>query len=317
VKIMKITYICLAILLLAMPIYATKYAGEIFAVSPGVISTAMGGTGLTYADSYAAAWWNPALLGLKPAPGLELMRSEHFEGLLNQNQLSLVLPMQSPTAIIINHLVIDDVKLTKLENPNAPISNDNRPIVWKTVSNQDFIVYGAIARQLSAKVYYGFAPKLAYRNLATHSGFAFGADLGALWQFSDKGRLGANLRDFFSTQVLWEGGEYELVSPSLDLEAGYQIAPFAGIPIHLALRSEMHAENRSATLGMGALSADFHAGMAIQPLPALRVLGGYDVDTFTAGIAVTHKRLGLNYAFRNNSPDGLGYSQRISATYKW
>ncbi len=314
---MKILNICLAILLLAMPLGATKYAGEIFAVSPGVISTAMGGTGLTYAESYAAAWWNPALLGLNPSPGLELMRSEHFEGLLNQNQLSIVLPTSSPTAIIINHLAIDDVKLTKLENPNAPISNDNRPVVWKTVSNQDFIVYGAIARQYSDNLFYGFAPKLAYRSLATHSGFAFGADMGALWQFSEKGRLGANLRDFFTTQVLWKDGDNEMVSPSMDLEAGYEVAPIAKIPIHLALRSEMYAENRDGTVEMGAISADFHAGLAVQPIPALRVLGGYDVDTFTAGLAVTHKRFGLNYAFRNNSPDGLGFSQRISATYKW
>ncbi|MCK9309091.1 MAG: hypothetical protein M0P99_02325 [Candidatus Cloacimonetes bacterium] len=314
---MRIISISLAILLLALPLSATKYAGEIFAVSPGVLSTAMGGTGLTYADTYSAAWWNPALLGLKPSAGAELMRSQHFEGLLNQNQLSIVLPTENPTAIIINHLAIDDVKLTKLEYPDLPISNDNRPIVWKTVTNQDFIVYGAIARQLNPSVFYGFAPKLAYRNLASNSGYAFGADLGLLWQFTAKGKIGLNLRDFFATPIMWQGSKTEYVSPSLDLEAGYDFAPLAHIPLHLAVRSEMYSDDRSGSLEMGALSADFHAGMAIQPIPALRVLAGYDVDTVTAGIAVTHRRFGLNYAFRNSSPDGLGYSQSISATYKW
>lgn len=314
---MKILTICLAILIMALPLAATKYAGEIFAISPGVISTAMGGTGLTYSESFSAAWWNPALLGLKPAPGLEIMHSQHFEGLLNQNQISIVLPMQSPTAITINHLSINDVKLTKLEDPNAPISNSNRPYVWKTVSNHDIVAYGSIARQHSNSFFYGISPKLAYRSLADNNGYAFGADLGALWQFSANGRLGANLRDFFSTQVIWQDGEYEIVSPSLDLEAGYQIAPLANIPIHIALRSEMYAEGRDATVEMGKLSADFHAGLAVQPLPALRVLAGYDADTFTAGIALAYKSLGLNYAFRNNSPDGLGFSQRISASYKW
>jgi hypothetical protein len=314
---MKNFSIIVVLLLLLMPLSATKYAGEIFAISPGVISTAMGGTGLTYTNSFAAGWWNPALLGIAPSQGVELMRSEHFEGLLNQNQLSLILGNNSRSSIIINHLDIDEVKLTQLENPLDSLSNENRPAVWKTVSNQDFILYGGLARQLKDNMYLGLSPKLAYRSLATNSGYAFGADLGLLWQLNDKAMLGANLRDFFSTQVLWESGEYELVSPNLDLELGYDFSPIGKIPVHVALRSEILAEDRDATVEAGIISADFHAGLAIQPLPSLRILGGYDVDTFTAGIAVMHKSFGLNYAFRNNSPDGLGYSQRISASYQW
>ncbi|MDY0150990.1 MAG: hypothetical protein RBS43_01800 [Candidatus Cloacimonas sp.] len=314
---MKFFPLILVLLLIVMPLGATKYAGEIFAISPGVISTAMGGTGLTYSASFAAGWWNPALLGIASSSGVELMRSQHFEGLLNQNQLSLILGSDSHSSIIINHLDIDEVKLTKLENPLDSLSNDNRPIVWKTVSNQDFILYGGLARQLQDNLYLGLSPKLAYRSLASHSGYAFGADLGVLWQLSEKARLGANLRDFFSTQVLWESGEYENVSPNLDLELGYEFTPIAKVPVHLAVRTEVLAEDRDATVEAGILSADFHAGVAIQPLPALRILGGYDIDTFTAGIAVAHRHFGLNYAFRNNSPDGLGYSQRISASYQW
>lgn len=314
---MKFFPFILILLLVAMPLMATKYAGEVFAISPGVLSTAMGGTGLTFAESFAAGWWNPALLGISPAQGVELMRSQHFEGLLNQNQFSLILGSDNRSSLIINHLDIDEVKLTELENPSDSLSNDNRPIVWKTVSNQDFILYGGIARELKDNLFLGLSPKLAYRSLATYSGYAFGADLGLLWQFSSHARLGANLRDFFSTQVLWESGEHELVSPNLDLELGYEFSPIGSIPVHLALRSEILAEDRAGTVEAGPVSADFHAGMAIQALPALRLLAGYDVDTFTAGIGVLHKNFGLNYAFRNDSPDGLGYSQRVSASYQW
>ena len=314
---MRIINICLAILLFALPLSAEKYAGEIFALSPGVISSAMGGTGLTYDDNYSAAWWNPALLSLNHSPGLELMRSQHFEGLLDQNQISFVLPSASPTALIINHLSIDNIKLTKLEDPTAPISNNNRPIIWKTISNNDVIVYGAIARNLNENLHYGFAPKLAYRDLARNSGWAFGADLGVLWEAAPKLRLAANLRNFFSTQVLWEDGDNETVVPSLDLEAGLDFAPLYKIPLHVAIRSEMYADARPGMMEAGDLSADFHAGLAVQPVAAMKVLLGYDIDAITAGLALSHKRLGLNYAFKADSPDGLGYTQSISATYKW
>ncbi len=314
---MKAITLVLMLLILSAPLLATKYAGEIFAISPGVLSTAMGGTGLTYSESYAAGWWNPALLGTLPDRGVELMRSQHFEGLMDQNQLSLIFGTNTRTSLTLNHLVIDKIKLTQLENPADSLSNENRPIVWKTISNQDFILSAGIARQLHDNLFIGLSPKLAYRSLAQNNGYAFGADLGMLWQMSQQLRMGANLRDFFTTQVMWEGGEHELVTPNLDLELGYTFSPIANIPLHLAVRSDVMAENRDGTIEGGLYSADFHAGLAAQPIPALRIMGGYDVDTWTAGIGIKHRQFGLNYAFRNGSEDALGYSQRISASYQW
>ncbi|MEN6445845.1 MAG: hypothetical protein ABFC98_07360 [Candidatus Cloacimonas sp.] len=314
---MKLQVLAICLLLIALPLAATKYAGEIFAISPGVLSSAMGSTGLTYEDSFSAGWWNPALLGLISDNGIELMRCEHFEGLMAQNQLGLIIGSSTKTSFNLNHLSIDKIKLTQLENPNDSLGNDNRPFVWKTISNEDFILYAGLARQVNSKLYLGLSPKVAYRSLAENSGYAFGADIGMLWQINQKARLGVNLRDFFSTQVLWEGGEHETVIPNLDLEMGYNFSPVAKIPVHLSLRSEILMENREATIETGDMSADFHAGIAIQPISNLRLLAGYDIDCFTAGISLAYKQLGLNYAFRNGAEDDLGYSQRISASYQW
>ena len=314
---MKSQVLVICLLLITIPLTATKYAGEIFAVSPGVLSTAMGSTGLTYVGSLSAGWWNPALLALNPESGIELMRCEHFEGLMAQNQLSLIIGSKTKTSFTFNHLAIDKIKLTKLENPDDSLSNENRPVVWKTISNQDFILCAGLARQLKKTLYLGISPKLAYRSLAENSGYAFGADLGMFWQINKQANLGVNLRDFFSTQVLWEGGENETVIPNLDLELSYDFSPIKNIPVHLAVRSEILLENREATVETGDLSADFHAGIAVQPISNLCLLAGYDIDCFTAGIGVSYKRLGLNYAFRNGSEDDLGYSQRISVSYQW
>ncbi|HNQ44046.1 MAG TPA: hypothetical protein PKI59_06430, partial [Candidatus Cloacimonadota bacterium] len=218
---MKIIQITILALVLTSPLVATKYAGEIFAFSPGVQNQAMGNTGLTFVDSHASGWWNPALLASPGRQGIEVMRSDHFDGLLSQNQISAVFGRNTRNSITINHLAIDKIKLTRLEDENAELGNANRPYVWKTVTNQDLILYGGFARSLNDRLALGIAPKLAYRSLADNSGFGFGADLGAYWELGKGWATAVNLRDFFSTQIIWESGEHELAMPNLDIELGY------------------------------------------------------------------------------------------------
>jgi len=319
----------------------------------------MGGTGLTNASSMAAGWWNPALLSQRDLRGAELMYSEHFEGLLRQNQASIILgkwgynlrylgnepiyvlddngdrvallpdedgviTTRQPSSlfsIIVNHLSINDIKLTQLEDPTDSLSNDNRPEIWKTIGNNDVIVYGAIGRSLGTRTSLGIAPKLAYRSLAEHSGYAFGADIGFLYM-SRAFALGANLRDFFSSQVLWENGTYENVLPNLDLEASYSIL-FGGVEknkrVDIALRSQIFADDRSeeSSIEAGPFSADLHAGIRFYPTYSLAIMAGYDVDAITAGLGINYQTLGLNYAFKAGSPDGLGSTQKISLSYTW
>ena len=51
---MRKLHILLALLLLNTALNATKYAGEIFQIAPGVSNQAMGNTGLTWTGSLAA-----------------------------------------------------------------------------------------------------------------------------------------------------------------------------------------------------------------------------------------------------------------------
>ncbi len=300
--------------------YGTKYAGEIFQISNGVVNQAMGNTGLTFSGSLSAAYWNPALLSSTNIRGMELVHTQHFEGLMQQNQLSLIHGNKTFGSIIINHIGIDDIKLTELENPADTLSNSNRPIVIKTVSNNDFIIIGGISRRIGNTTAIGLSPKLAYRSLAENSGYGFGADIGFLWELNSGMAFGANLRDFFSTQILWENGTYETVTPNLDLETAYRGFVFSrNIPIHLALRTQIYAEDRdeAATLAFSIFSADFHGGLCINPIPQLRLMGGYDIDSFTAGIGIQLRRFNLDYAFKNGATDGLGSSQKVSLGILW
>lgn len=317
---MKKPYLILLIILGMLPLAATPYAGEIFLVSPGVMNQAMGNTGLSYPGSLAAGWWNPALLAFAGNSGAELMRSEHFEGLLQQNQLNLVWGSQTRSSIQINHLAIDKVKLTRLENEADTLSNDNRPIIWKTVTNNDLIITGSISRKLSERLAVGLSPKLAYRNLAENAGYGFGADLGMYWHNGGGLSTGVNLRDFFSTQIIWENGTHEIAIPNLDLEAAYEFRPLGrDIPVRLALRTQVFAEDRgsASNISAGPFSADLHAGLLIAPIPSLNVMAGYDADAFTAGLGVRWGALGLDYSFKAKASEGLGSTQRVAANVRW
>ena len=315
---MKYIQITVLLLMLMPALGATKYAGEIFSFSPGVANQAMGATGLSYTVSPAAGWWNPALLAQNSMRGIELMRSEHFEGLLSQNQLSL--NFGNAISLNINHLAIDKIKLTKLENEDEILSNDNRPYVWKTVTNQDVILSASFARPLSGNIFVGISPKFAYRDLAEHSGYGFGADLGALWTSGNRLAVGLNLRDFFGTQILWESGEHEIALPNLDLEAsyGFELLKYE-IPLLLALRAQAYPEERgeASNLSSSGFSADLHAGLMLQIIPQLSLMTGYDVDSFTAGLGLNIKAFGINYAFKAKAYDSLGYTQKISLGYSW
>ncbi|MCB5246919.1 MAG: hypothetical protein LHW57_02690 [Candidatus Cloacimonetes bacterium] len=316
---MKKPYIAILFLALSALLGATKYAGEIFQLSSGVQNQAMGNTGLTFGNSLAVGWWNPALLAEPGVSGMELMRVEHFEGLMQQNQLGAVFGSKTRASIQINHIGIDEIKLTQLENPDDSLSNSNRPEVWKTVGNHDVILYGSLARSLSENLHLGVTPKLAYRSLAENSGFGLGADLGLLWNAGKGFRAAANLRDFFSTQIIWANGTHEVAIPNLDLELGYGFKPLKDIPVHLALRAQLFAEGRgeASNLSAGPISADLHAGVLVAPIPALNVMAGWDADCFTAGLGVRYKALGIDFAWRNGSPDELGASQRLSLSYTW
>lgn len=315
---MKRIPLIIAVLLSLSVLFASKYAGEIFSFSPGVKNQAMGNTGLTLHSFNSAGWWNPANLAQSSANAVEVMRSEHFEGLLSQNQISLRLG--NGAAFGINHLAIDKIKLTKLEDEDADLSNDNRPYVWKTVTNQDFILSGSFARRLNSRFALGLSPKLAYRSLAEHSGYGFGADLGAFMDLGKGLSAGANLRDFFGTQILWESGEHEIALPNLDLELGCRMnLTKHQIPLLLALRAQAYPEERgeASNFSSSGLSADMHAGMLLQVIPALSLMAGYDVDSFTAGMGLGISNWGLDYAFRSKADEGLGFSQRVSASFQW
>jgi hypothetical protein len=315
-----IVLIGLSLLLLPVWLNSAKYTGEIFQLEPGVANQAMGNTGLTNPEALSATWWNPALLALPGKNGLELMHAEQFEGLMQFNHAAAIFGTQNRIGLTITHIGIDDVKLTRLINEHDTLSATNQPYVWKKVNNNDLMAYLGIGRSIRPNLHLGVSPKLAYRSLAQHNGFGFGADLGLLWEIKSNLSLGCVAKDVISTQVIWENGTWETALPSLQTELGYRTTVLKqAVPIQFAIGIESLFEGRkeAAAVHAGPWSGDFHVGAAIRPIPQVKIMTGYDADAFTAGLGFSISKISLDYAIKLGSEDDLGYSQRISAGWRW
>ncbi len=290
---------------------AEKYAGEIFRMGAGVRNYAMGGTGLTDANSSALAYWNASLLSKKQNTRFELMHAEEL-GEFQYDTISGVIGSKKPFAIVISRIGIDDIPLTRKDNPDDSLSANNQPYEYDSVNNADYIIYAGFATDVSG-IPIGVTPKFAYRVLAKETGYGFGADLTSYHDFGENVTLGARLRDFFSTQIFWENGTHETVNPGLDLESNFHFNfPWIHTPVSIIFGIESYFENRdeSATTSLGFMSLDYHAGLAIQAHEVLSLFLGYDVENVTAGLTLSLLPLELHYAFEQNTE--LEDSHRVS-----
>jgi hypothetical protein len=310
----KILFLMLLFVIL-INLNATKYAGEIFHLGAGVRNFALGNCGLTDTNSFAASYWNSALLTHISENRFELMHAEEFTGLLKYDTASAVWGKDTKFSAVFSYIGINDIPLTALQNPDAELSNDNRPYEYKNINNSDFVGYFGFSRKI-AGYNIGFTPKVAYRTLAEETGFGFGADISVFFALKENWFLALKIRDFFSTQILWSTGTHEIVNPSLDAETKLVFhLPFWRYESKLYFRSEIFTEGRSesSVLSAGFISLDPHFGLEGKISKNIDLLLGYDVDNFTSGLSIHLKSWLLNYSLEMDS--ALENSHRISVGF--
>ncbi len=308
--------VIILILLLSISLNAEKYAGEIFRMGAGVRNFALGNTGLTDTQTNAIAYWNAALLNKISDTRFEVMHAEEYQGLLKYDTAAAVWGNDQKISVVLTRIGINDIPLTKLENEDEEPSYNNRPYKYKSVNNNDIVVYVGLTRRI-ANLQIGLTPKFAYRSLAEESGFGFGADISTYFDIRDNLLVAVKIRDFFSSQILWSNGTHEIVNPGIDTEASYSmIIPGLKRPGNLRLGLEFITENReeAATIAMGFLSADFHAGLEILLHENIDFMLGYDVDNLTSGFTFRYMNLNINYGFEYDND--LENSHRISLGYR-
>ncbi len=318
---MKKIFILLIIINLTFFLTAfDKYAGEIYEIPVGVRNIALGNTGLTDTKGYAPAFWNAALLPDLENSTLELMHANEFDGLFKYDSFSFYYKSQNSVAISLTRISINDIPLTKLENGQLPLSNDNRPYAYKYVDNNDYLLNIALGRKINDKINLGITPKITYRKLAEESAWALGADLGMLYKVRQNFKIASKLTNVVATHILWKDGSYEMASPKGELEFRYDFKIWQEkLVFELIMRNDiyMFADSDIGQYDLNFTSISNHYGLAISPYRNISILAGYDVDSITAGLDLKVMDFSLFYAFKSNENSDLGNSQKISLGYKF
>ena len=296
---------------------ATKYAGEIFKMGAGVRNFAMGRTGITDINSPALPYWNSSMLLVQELRTFELMHAEEFHGILKYDTFSGSLGENNKVGFTLARIGVNNIAMTRLENPHEPMGPNNRPVKYKSVNNADYILYLGFARYL-ANIPLGFTPKLVYKNLAETPAFGFGLDISTHHKPNEYFTLGARLRDIIPTQIYWDNGTKESVNFGIDLELQLHTKlPVIDRPLNLYFNGEINTEGmvKTASANIGDVSFDPHLGAEIVLHPMVSFFAGYDIEYFTTGVGVNYSNFLLNYAFEQNS--NLDNSHRFAIGYRF
>ena len=85
---MRLILIITLILLLAVPAYSAKYAGDPFSLGAGARQLAMGRASIAGPFDGTSGYWNPAGMNLLTGSQITAMHSETFGSLLNHDFVS-------------------------------------------------------------------------------------------------------------------------------------------------------------------------------------------------------------------------------------
>jgi len=288
---------------------ADKYANEIFLMGAGVRNFSLGRAGVTDNDTTAPAYWNASLLLNQDTNSIDMMHAEEFKGMLKYDTIS---GAYGGIGFTLARIGINNIKLTRLENEADTLSANNKPYVYKTVDNADYILYIGLARSISG-VPIGVTPKLVYRSLVDTSAYGFGLDVSSHYEVNDRLMLGLRIRDIIPAQIYWDNGTHESTYIGFDAEARVRTTmPVIEKDLFVYVNGEINTEGLEeySTVNVGDVSLDPHLGAELVLHPRVSLLAGYDIEHFTAGASVNYMNVFLNYSFEQNAQ--LDNSHRVS-----
>ncbi|MDA0745754.1 MAG: PorV/PorQ family protein [bacterium] len=287
-----------------------RYAGDPLLQGAGARSLGMGSAFVAISNDATAVYWNPAGLARLNRHELLVQHAEQFGGTVNHDVFAAAGPSSAGGfggGLV--RLGVDDIKLTGLEDPDAPLGPDNRPVVSSVVGTTDYTFYLGYGRQVRPDLALGTGFKIIRRNLSVGNGSGYGIDLGALYTPSPQWSVGLVIRNLTRTRIHFDSGTSDRISPSL----------LAGLAYHRDLPSLQGRITASTSLHLGEEKSNEDNLQGIQlgaeyvyrERIALRL--GAEGNHFTAGAGVRlYQRVAIDLAFLENGQ--LDNTYRISAS---
>ena len=282
-----------ALLFLAPPAHATKYAGEFLKIPMGARAIGMGGAFTAVCDDASAAWWNPAGMVFLPYREVMIQHAEQFGSLENHDVLTGVFPLggekghQAALGVSLVRVAVDDIPITPRPGSLRPgidfldYGIDNDPTtpdygqgdgIWEPgerllltadnlymASSSQMVGTISYAKHHGTRWTFGGNLKFARQSLpdtipGEHvTSFGAGLDAGVIYMPTDAITIGAMLRDLTTTYLAWSNGTRETVIPSLTTGSGFNFYP-----------AEHHAMTWGVDIAWGfenrALDSQVHVG---------------------------------------------------------
>lgn len=307
----NLVLITLLFLIHACPLQAqdTQYAGDPLLLGAGARALGLGGAYVALSNDATAFYWNPAGLPTLQKRELHAQHTEHFGGTVNHDILAIALPTSKGSfALAYMRLGVSGIQLTQLEDPSQPLGPDNRPVVTQNTATTDNVLFLAYARRIHNQIALGLTTKIIFRNLSAGSGNGFGFDIGLMYTLSPKTRLGLLLRDITKTNIHYDAGITDPISPNVLIGASHTLSI-----------TEQHSLLGSFGFHMGPKDAGVDGNQVVQIgmeyafKNRLRLRLGRKGSHFTAGTGIQVSKATIDLAILEHSD--LSNSYRISSSF--
>ncbi len=336
----------LALMAVAGPAQATKYAGAFMENGGGARALGMGGAFTAVADDPSATFWNPAGLATLADKEILLMHSERFGDLIDRDFISYTQPVSwnvlggtsSGIGISMIRLGVDDIPFTEHLTDQLDTNGDGTvddseivglldlqdDIIYK--SDQEFALLLSYGEQLGAWQV-GASMKFVRQSIGQYSSMGLGADLALLrprvWKQLD---FGVKFQDLTTTYLSWNSpsSRNELITPAIVPGLAWrQPLPDWNMDFTLAGSLESRFDNRGEAdqISSGAFSANAHLGLEVGFSQKVFLRTGYDsgfeAGNLTAGVGFRVNPLTVDYAYAGDLLDIDEVTHRISVSFRF
>jgi hypothetical protein len=154
--------------------------------------------------------------------------------------------------------------------------------------------------------------------LLRNTSFGMGVDLGALFFLRRDLTAGVRFADITTTQISWDTGTRESISPSMTLGLQWTRAVPA-LRGHLTAAADLgfsfEGREEASQFNAGAVGGDFQGGLEYWFSRTVAARAGTTAGEWVAGGGLRYRGLGADYAFLPH--DDLGETHRLSASVRF
>ena len=273
---------------------ATNFAGQpadFLLYGAGARALGMGGAFTAVADDGSAPYWNPAGLSQIDENTFTTMYSPLPQG-ASTGYAGYIYPMGPRGAVSLSDTLYY-VGGIETRDQNNMVTNTSQNIT----NNAAELAYGGRWRSLSL----GTGVRMITENDVGYSGGGYGADVGALYHFSQMLTLGLVVQNFNQPSVTLIENPDE-----------YKMNTRAGAAVRLLQNRVLIAMDGDKVSGEDLLMS---GGVELTPFPNVSFrLGLNGQNEYTYGIGLRVDSITLDFAY--NTTD-LGGISKVSFTYKW